>query len=176
MRKAFFDPHPGHSPERFQAIGRGLGVASVPWWGGAPLDEGLSPNEPFDDGNRLGHGHRGPTTHVDGDAGLAPGRRGQQRRHDIADEGEVPPLAAVSKHRHPLPLGNGVDEAMERHVRPLAWTVDGEEPQRHYGEPQSLPVDATEQLRSQLRDAIWRDGEERAVLSHREWGVAIDGG
>src|SRR2546425_11353475 len=135
MRKAFFDPHPGHSPERFQAIGRGLGVASVPWWGGAPLDEGLSPDEPFDDGNRLGHAHRGPTTHVDGDAGLAPGRRGQQGGHDIADESEVPPLAAIAEQHHALPMGDGVDEAVERHVWSLAWTVDGKEPQGNDWQP-----------------------------------------
>ena len=98
--------------------------------------------------------------------------------HDVVDVCEVPEAVAVVEYPDALSPDQPVCEAVVRHVRPAAGSVDGEEAQSRGGNVVELAVGVRQQLVALLGGGVEADG----VVHHVVGGVrhlpvgAVDAG
>ena len=105
----------------------GAGGGDVPVAGSLGLQvDGLA-GQLLGQGDDLVQGGVGVAADVDGEVGgLWGGGGGGGGVHDVSDEGEVAPLAAVPVQAQGLAGGGGVQGTVDEHVGALARAVDGE--------------------------------------------------
>ena len=117
--------------------------------------------------DRLVHGRLLAAADVVDRAGLGALHREHARGDDVADVGEAAALLAVAEERERTPLEQRLDDARERHVRPLPGPVGVEVAEDDRVEPEARRGRAREVLAGELRDPVGRERPRRRLLRRR---------
>src|ERR1043165_3356545 len=157
---------------RFRDVGEGL--RDVSGLRRLALDDGVYAELLFQERDQFVELDRARLAEIDDFvASLVVADDGHDAVDDVVDVSVIATRTAVAEDGDWLTCSDQLCEFVNREVRTLSWSIDGEKAQADTAQPVEMRVSVTQQFAGAFRRCVWRDGLANRIV-FAEWYLRVD--